>query len=268
MNTKINGSVNPPENLQKFPVVEIFGPTLQGEGLTIGQRTVFLRLGGCDYRCEKCDSLHAVDPREVQRNSRKMTAVDIAAELIELCEGNNCKWVTFSGGNPCIWDLSVLVGLLQAAGIFIAVETQGTVNPAWLMGCNYITVSPKGPGMGEKFEPERFKQFLATVNNHYGVSIKIVVFDARDLEFASMVAEMVPHYIAADRFYLSVGNPNPPQLGQEGLQLDAGSSDELLHESIEALKDLVDSLKEYPALKMARVLPQLHTWLWGNDRGR
>jgi len=44
-------------------VSEIFGPTIQGEGALIGQPTVFVRTGGCDYRCSWCDSLHAVDSR-------------------------------------------------------------------------------------------------------------------------------------------------------------------------------------------------------------
>ncbi len=41
-------------------VSEIFGPTIQGEGVLIGLPTVFVRSGGCDYRCSWCDSLHAV----------------------------------------------------------------------------------------------------------------------------------------------------------------------------------------------------------------
>ncbi len=44
-------------------ISEIFGPTIQGEGALIGQPTVFVRTGGCDYRCAWCDSLHAVDSR-------------------------------------------------------------------------------------------------------------------------------------------------------------------------------------------------------------
>lgn len=32
-------------------VSEVFGPTVQGEGAVIGKPTVFVRTGGCDYRC-------------------------------------------------------------------------------------------------------------------------------------------------------------------------------------------------------------------------
>ena len=37
-------------------ISEIFGPTIQGEGALIGKPTVFVRTGGCDYRCSWCDT--------------------------------------------------------------------------------------------------------------------------------------------------------------------------------------------------------------------
>ena len=35
--------------LSKIPVIEIFGPTIQGEGMVVGQKTMFVRTAGCDY---------------------------------------------------------------------------------------------------------------------------------------------------------------------------------------------------------------------------
>jgi 7-carboxy-7-deazaguanine synthase len=43
-------------------ISEIFGPTVQGEGPLVGRPTVFVRTGGCDYRCAWCDTLYAVLP--------------------------------------------------------------------------------------------------------------------------------------------------------------------------------------------------------------
>ena len=65
-------------------IAEIFGPTIQGEGALIGEPTVFVRAGGCDYRCSWCDSLHAVDsqyrhswaplsPEDVWRKVRRLS---------------------------------------------------------------------------------------------------------------------------------------------------------------------------------------------------
>ncbi len=36
-------------------VCEIFGPTIQGEGPWIGQKCIFVRFYGCDYKCSFCD---------------------------------------------------------------------------------------------------------------------------------------------------------------------------------------------------------------------
>lgn len=42
-------------------VSEIFGPTIQGEGALIGEPTVFVRTGGCDYRCVWYNTMHTVN---------------------------------------------------------------------------------------------------------------------------------------------------------------------------------------------------------------
>ncbi|MEB3059382.1 4Fe-4S cluster-binding domain-containing protein, partial [Parvimonas sp. D9] len=106
-----------------------FGPTIQGEGLLAGSKTMFIRFGGCDYRCEKCDSLHAVIPTAVKANADYLTAEEIAARIIPEAKRTNTPWVTLSGGNPCMWDLTRLIGLLHGAELGVAVETQGTLSP-------------------------------------------------------------------------------------------------------------------------------------------
>src|SRR6267154_551910 len=50
-----------------FPVMEVFGPTLQGEGQMIGYQTMFVRSGGSDYRCRMGDSLQAFQPKKERK---------------------------------------------------------------------------------------------------------------------------------------------------------------------------------------------------------
>ena len=52
------------ERVLKLPVLEIFGPTFQGEGRAIGQKTMFVRTAGCDYHCDWCDSAFTWDGSE------------------------------------------------------------------------------------------------------------------------------------------------------------------------------------------------------------
>src|SRR4051812_46730356 len=67
--------------LRTHPVIEIFGPTIQGEGAEAGLPTHFVRFGGCDYRCVWCDTMYAVDPAIVRSTSRRLTTDEIIAEL-------------------------------------------------------------------------------------------------------------------------------------------------------------------------------------------
>ena len=69
---------------ERIRISEIFGPTIQGEGPLIGRPTVFVRTGGCDYRCTWCDTLYAVLP--AYRNEWAfMTPADIMARVEEAC---------------------------------------------------------------------------------------------------------------------------------------------------------------------------------------
>ena len=85
-------------------ISEIFGPTVQGEGPLIGRPTVFVRTGGCDFRCRWCDTLYAVLP-EYRDEWRVMTPVEILTRVGEL-SGSQPVLVSLSGGNPAIQPLS------------------------------------------------------------------------------------------------------------------------------------------------------------------
>ena len=69
------------ERVLKLPVLEIFGPTFQGEGRAIGQKTMFVRTAGCDYHCDWCDSAFTWDGSE---KPTRMTADEVIAELDKL----------------------------------------------------------------------------------------------------------------------------------------------------------------------------------------
>src|SRR5438105_206992 len=58
---------------QTFPVIEVFGPTVQGEGPDAGRPAYFVRFGGCDYRCSWCDSMYAVEPADVRSHAEHLS---------------------------------------------------------------------------------------------------------------------------------------------------------------------------------------------------
>jgi len=260
---------------RKILVSEIFGPTLQGEGAVIGMQTMFLRLGGCDYRCTKCDSLHAVLPELIKKNSTPMTHDEIYDKLTSIA--GHCRMLTLSGGNPVMWELLPLIMRLHRERWKVAVETQGTLWRQWVGLCDYITVSPKGPGMGEKFEPEKFKRFVhnafysippSLYNVDREVTLKIVIFDQQDIEFAKELHLEYPTL----PMYLSLGNPNPPIPGVDNTPQDHNELCDGKYyfkgELLDRMALLYEDISKEPILHDTIFLPQMHVLLWGNEKGR
>lgn len=266
--------------MRKFPVVELFGPTIQGEGAMAGAQTFFIRFGGCDFRCKMCDSMHAVEPRAIKKHAVMMTADEIAEKLAEMSAVNDVRWVTYSGGNPAMWDLSYLTECLQAMHFKIAVETQGTLFQTYLGQVNQLTVSPKGPGMGEEFDPEQLDSFMQKLEDcardDLDINFKVVVFDQRDLEFAKQIRTWLEDYMGADVFaeeeslFLSLGNPWPPIVGPD-YEVDTrwrGNDEGQEVTLLKLYKTIVEDVLQDPDLSAWRFLPQLHVLVWGSEKGR
>jgi 7-carboxy-7-deazaguanine synthase len=247
---------------KRLAVMEIFGPTIQGEGLVAGQQTLFIRFGGCDYRCTKCDSLHAVIPEKVQEGATYMTVDEIMEQVVPIVQRTGVRWVTFSGGNPAMHQLAGLVDAIHSIGMGIAVETQGTLWAPWIMACDIVTVSPKGPGMGEKFEQAKFERFLHMLAGHPGFTVKVVIMDQRDIEFAASLLSTYNYLQGQDRFWLSLGNPMPPPADEGVTETPFRLAELIMH-----YQCLLEDILQDPRVKAARVLPQVHVLIWGNKKG-
>lgn len=238
---------------EHLPVIELFGPTIQGEGALCGQVSHFIRFGGCGFRCTWCDSMHAVDPAQVKKNARRMTYEAVVDEIIGLGAIKTTTWVTLTGGDPVMWDLQNLVYSLRIRGYRTAVETQGALWKSWLPYADFITVSPKGPssGMLDKLDTEILDAYAALPEHRR--AFKVVVFNKEDLEFAETLRE---RYKGA--FYLTPGTPQ-----------DEGSSLESVRHHIMAnYKWLVEQVLKRPSMHSAIIIPQMHSMLWGRELGR
>ncbi len=230
-------------------IAEIFGPTIQGEGALIGEPTVFVRAGGCDYRCVWCDSLHAVES-EYRGTWRKMGTGEVWAE-VERLSGGRPLTVSLSGGNPAIQDFGPLIARGRAAGYRFACETQGSVARDWFATLDTLVLSPKPPSSGETVDWDRFADCLTSARGCGSAVMKIVIFDEADYVWAKAAAARYPHL----PLYLQPGNPDvDPEQPVDPQSL----ADRLLW--------LVDRVTA-DGWFAPRVLPQLHVLLWGNRRG-
>lgn len=164
--------------LSKIPVIEIFGPTIQGEGMVVGQKTMFVRTAGCDYSCSWCDSSFTWDGSG-KHLIVQMTAEEIWSELKRI-GGSGFSFVTISGGNPALYqNLEELIVILKENGIKVAVETQGSRWQKWMYEIDELTISPKPPSSGMTTDYSVLSDIfekLKNQNNSNHISLKIVVF--------------------------------------------------------------------------------------------
>ena len=227
----------------KFPIIEMFGPTLQGEGPMIGVRTHFIRFAGCPYRCTWCDSFFAVLPEEIKKNATRMTAAEIATGVKML---DNSDWITLTGGDPVMYDIDSVV---DALGDYkLSVETEGYLWRDWLNKAEQVVVNPKAPssGMSDKTNWEILHKYEAICAH-----LKIVIFDNTDLDWAEWVAQRYPSM----KLYLSVGTP-------QGL-----GEDETQKQVLCRLHDLSNEVLKRDKLSTAILLPQQHVLTWGTQQG-
>lgn len=241
---------------KKLPIIEIFGPTIQGEGAIAGQKTHFIRIGGCGRRCTWCDSMHAVDPQQVKLNATYMYPEDIVDEVCRLDPINaSTPWVTISGGDPLMRDLSTLVCGLMHKGYLVAVETQGDLEQAWARDVDLLTISPKPPSAGPQDGPPNFH----AINNYLDgfasakVVLKVVVFDEVDLDFAVDIARRYP----GESLFLSVGTSVNSRL----------SGDDLILDTCRRYRWLINAALARPELRSTTIFPQLHVLAWAEAQG-
>lgn len=241
--------------LSKLPVMEIFGPTIQGEGMVIGQKTMFVRTAGCDYSCSWCDSSFTWDGTG-KNDINMMTADEIWEELKRL-GGNGFSFVTISGGNPALLkNLDTLIELFKENNIKIGLETQGSRWQDWFVDIDELTISPKPPS--SKMETD-FSILDTIINRLEGndpskhVSVKVVIFDNEDYEYAKKVYQRYPNV----PFFLQVGNDD----------LTTMDNLSLVSQLLSKYEWLINKVMDDNDFTNVKVLPQLHTYIWGNKRG-
>jgi 7-carboxy-7-deazaguanine synthase len=96
-------------------VTEIFH-SLQGESVTVGLPTVFVRLTGCPLRCQYCDTAYAFSGGEVQEMDG----------ILDTVASYQCQYVCVTGGEPLAQPSCIqLLTRLCDAGYFVSIETSG-----------------------------------------------------------------------------------------------------------------------------------------------
>jgi len=98
-------------------ITEIFY-SIQGESLSVGLPTIFIRLTGCPLRCNYCDTAYAFQGGEQK----------LISDILEEIKVYKTAYVTVTGGEPLAQKPCLeLLKLLCDAGYNVSLETSGAL---------------------------------------------------------------------------------------------------------------------------------------------
>ena len=208
-------------------ISEIFY-SLQGESLTVGIPTLFIRLTGCPLRCSYCDTEYAFSGGE------RMTIDDI----LKCAEDHKASYVTVTGGEPLAQNRCLdLLHNLCDAGYRVSLETGGAHDISEVDPRVTIVMDIKTPASGE-VERNRYANIPQLRAKD---QIKFVICDRKDYDWAKSCLD---EYALNQRCNILF---SPAWQSQ-----DAGELAEWI-------------LKDHLSVRMQL---QLHKILWGETRGR
>lgn len=133
------------------PVVEVFS-SIQGEGMTTGAPSTFVRFYGCNLNCSFCDTPYAVN--EEKDKAKMLTPFQLVKQIKVLSPTN----VIFTGGEPMLYQnfiKQVMYKLnLKRQKYSFEIETNGTIPPIECFN-KYVSIyniSPKLNNSGQDKE--------------------------------------------------------------------------------------------------------------------
>jgi len=227
-------------------ISEIFF-SLQGEGELIGVPSVFVRMSGCNLRCNWCDT-----PFASWNPEGETLSID---QIVARVSVFPARHVVLTGGEPMIASgIQELATEIKKLGYHITIETAATIAPGEIP-CDLASLSPKLANSApderlpaswrEKHERLRWQpEVVRAWLKKFPYQLKFVVAEESDLdEIESMLCEL--------------GEPVPRI---KVLLMPEGTSAEVLRARTTWLAELC-KLRGY------RFAPRLHIELYGNRRG-
>jgi 7-carboxy-7-deazaguanine synthase len=215
------------EITNRLRISEIFH-SIQGESLTSGERTVFVRLTGCPLRCQYCDTAYAFSGGTI----KSMDAI------IDEIKAFGCNHVCVTGGEPLAQKgcLKLLTSLCDL-NYFVSLETSGALDISSVDKRVMVVMDLKTPGSLEvaKNNLANFEHLKPTDQ------IKFVLCNRSDYEWA---CEQIKVHSLRDKAKI----------------LFSASFDEL--SSTELAQWIIDDKLN------VRFQMQLHKILWNDARGR
>ncbi len=177
---------------------EIF-TSIQGEGIQSGLPTIFIRLTGCNLRCNWCDTKYAYN------KGRDKNLINILKEIKKFKIKNIC----ITGGEPLLQkNLLLFIRLLIEEKYKILIETNGSLDVSLIPKEVLISLDIKCPSSNEsKKNLLSNLKFLKKKDQ-----CKFVINDYKDYLYAKRIIKKYNLIKKINIFFTPVGGKNARNL--------------------------------------------------------
>ena len=223
---------------------EIF-QSIQGEGVSAGMPTVFLRLATCNLACTWCDTRYTWDWRSFDYSAEvmEMTLDMLESRVLAFRKSR----LVITGGEPLLQQtaLAPLVSSLNDQGFYCEVETNGTISPSLEMmeGISQWNVSPKLENSGNRARVREVPSVLSVFGSLKTAYFKFVISAPSDVDEAAAI--VTKYGLAQERITLMPEGVTAETLNERGVWVAEACVERGFNFS-----------------------PRLQILFWGNERGR
>lgn len=225
---------------------EIFA-SIQGEGVSIGVPSVFVRFAECNLECSFCDTKYTWqwDHYDRSKETIELSLAEVIERMVRIADG--ARNVVITGGEPMLHQDAMIqiADELHGRGFRIEVETNGAIEPTAELASriDQWNVSPKlessGNRLSARLRTGPLTWFAAAANAYF----KFVIVSPADLDEVLQIAARFE--IARERILLMPEGTTAAAIAERSAWL-------------------VDACQQHGM----RFSTRLHVLLWGSERGR
>lgn len=247
-------------------ISEIFY-SIEGEGIRIGEPTIYVRVIGCPHHCSWCDTPYSIGHVRTPIERYNMKLIDIVEKIKEIIAERGIKdevWVEMTGGEP-MWfanevgtlieylklnlDIKVKI-VLQTSGGYYETEPKALYysNRDLMLMSDLIAADWKDE---EENIPFVFPLRLMRKQDE----IKFLIKDDRSYDYVKHIIRYLLKEEVPSKFIITTVTKN--------------NADDVVEDHVAKLKALTEKIlndSTFPK-KQVKILTREHILLWGNKRG-
>lgn len=192
------------------PIIEIFS-SIQGEGLLIGERQIFVRFAGCNLNCSYCDTENSKSI-----NSGKLMTVEEVVDEINNLKTPDLSSISFTGGEPML-HAEFINEIIKQTNLKSLLETNGTL-PEELNKIEDLTWASVDIKLPEHFNNNWSEEILEKeisflkllIQHNINLYCKMVVLPSTNIDTVERIIKRVSEKIPSETNLSLVLQPVSP----------------------------------------------------------